>query len=92
MDLMQLLLARVYSPGARRPWKDHLSNWLLDRYARQGFLTAKDLLDGLFLIRPALYHVLLAQSDLREELAAVLTPAQCAGHPRATPNSTRSIA
>jgi len=89
MDLLSILLVRIYPlGGARRPWKDQLSDWLLDRYARQGSLTARDLLDGLFLFRPALYEVLLKQSDLQDDLAAVLTPAQRAGHQSSSPDST----
>jgi hypothetical protein len=93
MDLLSTLLSNIYSPGgARRPWKDQLSDWLLDRYVSQGSLNARDLLDGLFLFRPALLEVLRKQSDLQADLAAVLTPAQDAGHQSATPDSTRSMA
>jgi len=89
MDPLQLLLARIYPlGGARRPWKDQLSDWLLDRYVSQGSLNARDIIDGLFLFRPALYEVLLKQSDLQDDLAAVLTPAQRAGHQRSSPDST----
>lgn len=88
MDLLSLLLARIYSThSARRPWKDHLSDWLLDRYARQGSLTARDLLDGLLLFRPTLLDALLHHPDLQDDLAAVLTPAQRAGQPP-SPDST----
>ncbi len=89
MDLMQLLLARIYSPGgARRPWKDQLSDWLLDRHARQGSLTPRDLLDGLFLFRPALLEALLKQSDLQADLAAMLAPAQRVNLSTSSPDST----
>lgn len=75
LDLLSLLLARVYPPGgARRPWKDQLADWLLDRSAQQGSLDARDLLEGLRLVRPAFLEALRHQPDLREDLAAALTP------------------
>ncbi len=89
MDLIDVLLARIYSSGgARRPWKDQLSDWLLDRYVSQGSLNARDIIDGLFLFRPALYEVLLKQSDLQDDLAAVLTPAQRVNLSTSLPDST----
>lgn len=93
MDLLSLLLARIYlTHGARRPWKDQLSDWLLDRHASHGAVEARDVLHGLFLYRPQLLEDLLKRPDLQDDLTAVLDPSWRAPHARSSPDSTRSMA
>ena len=71
------LLSILYPPRAiRRHWRDQLSDWLLDLYEHGHVPTARDLLDGIFLFRPALLEILLAQPHLKDGVLATLNSAE----------------